>query len=63
MTTGGAEPAGHLLLGQHTQCETLGSGEGVLRPPSNPPPPAPLPEPGRGRGTLSPEPPGRRAHG
>ena len=43
MTTRGAEPGGHLRLGQHTQCETLGSGEGMLRPPSNPPPTAPLP--------------------
>ena len=63
MTTRGAEPAGHLRLGQPTQCETLGSGEGMLRPPSNPPPTASLPGAARGRGTPSPEPPGRCAHG
>ena len=55
------QPAGHLMLGQPTQCETLSSGEGMLRPPSNPRPLPPLPEQ-RTDGGSAPEPPHRCAH-
>ena len=42
--------------GQHTHCVHNGTGEGALRPPSNPRPTAPLPEQRADRGRRPPDP-------